>query len=60
MLLTTAPFEPLATEVAATLGLPELRVVAIEHPLGGIDQHAVLDRADRAVEPALRLLTGPR
>ena len=60
VLVATASFESLASGVAETLGLPDLRIVSVEHPLGGIDENAVLDRADAAVEPALRLLTGPR
>ena len=59
MLVATTAFEPLASEVAATLGLPDSRIVAVEHPLGGIDEASILDRADAAVEPALRLLTEP-
>ena len=59
MLVATTAFEPLASEVAATLGLPDSRIVAVEHPLGGIDEARVAELADRAVEPALRLLTEP-
>ena len=36
-----------------------MRLVAVEHPLGGTDEASILDRADTAVEPALRLLTAP-
>ena len=60
MLVATTAFEPLAAEVAATLGLPDMRIVAVEHPLGGAGETAVLDRADAAVEAALRLLTERR
>ncbi len=60
MLVATTAFRALAADVAATLGLPDVRIVAIEHPLGGTGEAAVLDRADAAIEPALRLLTGPR
>ena len=60
MLVTTTAFQALAADVAATLGLPDIRIVAVEHPLGGTGETAVLDRADGAVEPTLRLLTGPR
>ncbi len=56
--MATTAFRALASEVAATLGLPGTRIVAVEHPLGGVDTTAVTDRADAAVEPALRLLTG--
>ena len=56
--MATTAFEALASEVAATLGLPGTRIVTVEHPLGGTDEAGVIDRADRAVEPALLLLTG--
>ena len=59
MLVATTAFGALASEVAATLGLPGMRIVAVDHPLGGVDEAAVIDRGDSAVEPALRLLTGP-
>ena len=56
--MATTAFKALATEVAAALGLPGSRIVAVEHPLGGTNEAGVIDRADRAVEPALLLLTG--
>ncbi len=56
--MATTSFASLAAGVAETLGLPDLRVVAVSHPLGGIAETAVIARADTAVEPALRLLTG--
>ena len=59
VLVATTAFSELASEVAATLGLPGVRIVAVGHPLGGVDEAAVIDRADAAVEPALGLLTGP-
>ena len=58
MLVATTAFEALAAEVAATLGLPDVRIVAVDHPLGGADETTVIDRADAAVEQTLRLLTG--
>ena len=57
--MATTAFEALAAEVATTLGLPSTRIVAVEHPLGGTDEAGVINRADRAVEPALLLLTEP-
>ena len=59
MLVATTAFGALASEVAATLGLPGMQIVAVDHPLGGVDEAAVIDRGDSAVELALRLLTGP-
>ena len=57
MLVATTAFRDLAVEVAATLGLPDMRIVAVDHPLGSTDEAAVIDWADAAVEPTLRLLT---
>ena len=56
--MATTGFQSLAGGVAETLDLPDLRIVAVEHPLGGIDEAAVIGRAEEAVEPTLRLLTG--
>ncbi len=58
VLVATTAFDGLASEVAATLGLPDIRIVAVDHPLGGADEAAVIGRADTAVELALRHLTG--
>ena len=55
--MATTSFEPLAAEVAETLGLADLRIVAVNHPLGGTDEATVIDWADAAVEATLRLLT---
>ncbi len=56
--MATTAFEALASEVAATLGVPDTRIVSVDHPLGGTDEAGVIDRADRAVERTLLLLTG--
>ena len=58
VLLATTAFQALAAEMAATLGLPDMRIVAVDHPLGGTDEAAVIARAEAAVEPTLGLLTG--
>jgi hypothetical protein len=39
-------------------GLPECRIVVVEHPLGGTAEAGILARADAAVERVLTLLTG--
>ena len=57
MLVATTAFGDLAAQVADELGLPDLRIVAVDHPLGGMDETAVMSRADAAVEPTLRLLS---
>ena len=60
VLVATTAFSALASEVAATLGLPDVRIVAVDHPLGGTDRATVAQWASGAVEPTLRLLTGSR
>ncbi len=57
MLVATTEFRALAADVAATMGLPDMRIVAVGHPLGGTDEATVIGRAEAAAEPALRLLT---
>jgi hypothetical protein len=44
--------------VAANFGLPECRIVIVEHPLGGTDEAGIVARADAAVERIITLLTG--
>lgn len=57
VLLATTAFETLALAVARTLGLPDARMVVIEHPLGGIDEAVALAKASAIVEPTLALWT---
>ena len=37
-----------------------MRIVAVEHPLGGTDEAAVVERAEQAAESTLQLLTDSR
>ncbi len=60
MVVTTTEFAGLTDRVAANFGLPECRVVVVEHPLGGTDEAAIIARADAAVERIIGLLTGQR
>ena len=58
MVVTTrGGFEHLTKEVATAFGLPNARMVAIEHPLGGIEEDLVVTRAQGMVEEVLRLWT---
>jgi hypothetical protein len=56
---TEGGFHHLSTEVAAAIGLPQARMVVVEHPLGGVEEPAVLARAQSVVEDVLRLWTSP-
>lgn len=58
MILTTTRFRTLTDQVATTMGLPDLRVIEVGHPLGGTDETTVRSWADAAVERTIALLTG--
>ncbi|MDA8047504.1 MAG: hypothetical protein M0Z30_20095 [Actinomycetota bacterium] len=54
---TRGGFHHLTLECAAALGVPDARVVVVDHPLGGIEPDAVLARAWSVTEDVLRLWT---
>jgi hypothetical protein len=58
VVVTTTSFEPLTQQVAAAYGVPDARIAVVAHPLGGISEDDVIERADGAVEQVLSLLTG--
>lgn len=58
MLVATGALSELATQTATDLGLPDLRVVSVEHPIGGVDPDEIRRRADGVVDEVLGLLTG--
>jgi len=60
VVVTTTGFHNLTVQVAHALGLPEARIVVVEHPIGGIETPAVLDRAASITEEVLRLWTSSR
>lgn len=41
--------------MARTQGLAEARMVAVEHPIGGIDEARLLERGDRIVDAVMAL-----
>jgi hypothetical protein len=57
VVVATASFAALARKVAGAYGLPNARIVVVEHPLGGIDDDAVLERAEGAVGDVVALVT---
>ena len=59
MLVTTTRFEPLTRQVAASLGAPWLRILVVDHPLGGTAEATVRAWADAAVDRLIGLLTRP-
>jgi hypothetical protein len=58
VVVTTTNFLTLTNRVASSFGLPECRVVVVEHPLGGTDEAGIVARADAAVDRIIALLTG--
>ncbi len=50
ILLATDAFERLAHLHAATAGFAALPVVAVRHPLGGLDRQSVTERAAEAYD----------
>ena len=55
-MIATIPFRPLAHGVADGFGLPDARIVAVAHPLGGIDEAAVESRAEQAAHEILTMI----
>jgi hypothetical protein len=43
--------------VAGAFGLPDARIVVVEHPLGGTDTDAVRTRGDDAAAEVIALVT---
>ena len=60
MLVATSALSDLAAQTAAELGLPDLRMVSVAHPIGGVDPDEIRRRADSVVDEVLALLTGGR
>jgi hypothetical protein len=53
--VTTTAFEPIAREAAATLGFPGARLAVLPHPIGGIVEDDVRQRARGSIEQLLEL-----
>lgn len=57
VLVTTTRFEPVARALAAATGLADLRMLVVDHPIGGVDHDTLLRRADAAVDALAALFT---
>ena len=57
VLVATGELRLLADQTAADLGLANLRIVSVAHPIGGGADEAILARADAVVDEVLGLLT---
>ena len=56
--LTTNEFESLARLQARAMGYPNLRLVTIQHPLGGIPEAEAQAKATGALDTLLQSLSG--
>ena len=56
LLVSSGPFMHLARAQARALGVPDLPLLEIAHPLGGIGQPEVAERAEAAATQARRLI----
>ena len=56
--MTTTKFRDLTERVAANFGLPDCRIVVVDHPLGGTGEDTIVAWADAAVEQIIGRLTG--
>jgi hypothetical protein len=59
LVVTTTAFETLAHHEAYTLGMGELALLVVDHPLGGEPPERIADRAARAVTQLLARLEDP-
>ena len=57
MVFTTTKFELLTNKIAANFGLPDARIVTVDHPLGATDPEIILTWADAAVDAVIALVT---
>jgi len=57
VLVATEALRELTDQTAHDLGLPDLRVVSVAHPIGGVDPDEIRRRADGVVDEVLALLT---
>lgn len=55
--LCTDAFAGLAREEARALGMPDLALALVGHPLGGVPREAVADKAREALEQVVAGLT---
>lgn len=54
--ICSEPFLGLAKTQARVFGFPDLQIILIPHPLGGLDLDGVKSRAEVAASQAVRLI----
>ena len=57
VVVTTTKFEPVAKTLSASFGLPETRLLVLNHPIGGTDEPTLHDWADAAADRLISLFT---
>jgi hypothetical protein len=57
VVVTTTKFAALTERVALNFGMPDVRTVIVDHPLGGTDEETIVAWADAAVEKVITLFT---
>ena len=57
VVVTTDRFEGLSREAAAQSGLPDARIVSVQHPIGGVKRDVLDERADRLVDDVMSAWT---
>lgn len=55
--MTTTKFRDLCYQVADQFGVPDARILVVDHPLGATQQSTILDWADAAVDDVVKLFT---
>jgi len=55
--ICTDLFEPLARNTSKNLGIVDLCIITIPHPLGGLNQEEVILRAKTAAEKILKYVS---
>lgn len=59
VVVTTTQFEPIAATMASNFGLPQLRTLVLDHPIGGTAPQTLERWADAATERLEELFTRP-
>lgn len=58
VVVTTTRFEPIASTMSASMGLPGTRRLVLPHPIGGTDEATLHEWADAAADRLIALFTG--
>ena len=57
--ICTTDFKLLAKAESKALGLPQLAILFLPHPIGGISPDEVVRKADNAIDEMITLVTMP-